>query len=287
VRLGLAARGIALALIVVAPAVAVADPSPEDIDEAKVLVQRAVTSSQAGDHEISAQLYQRAYKLSHEAVLLSNIAAEYELIKKSQWALTYYCEYLRADPNGPNVAFAREHIHAYAVAMNEAAPESVEVVCETTGKPEVPIIEEPVKPPPPPVKPPPVVPVKQPVHQPPPPPEGRRMSPLRIGAIALTGLGAVGFGVGVYYGTKAKSIENDLNNHPVDDPWPPDLRDREAQGKSYNRRAIGFMAAGGAAVAIGVAGFFLLHDHDASSSTAMVTPVITGDSVGVVAAGSF
>lgn len=257
--------------------------SAEDKQEAAALVERADAANAAGDHEMAGQLYQRAYKLDPRPQLLVKVATAYQTMGKSQWALTYYCEYLSTAPAGDDVAAARTNARTLHVELGGDASATDADICrpvtrESTPPPATDTTRAAA----------PVASASRPLPETPDEdPDGTGTSSLRVASLALAGVGAIAFGVGVYYGLQARSIANELTNHPVEEPWPVDLRAREERGESYNRRAIALMAGGGAAVALGVAAYVVLRPSSSPADAVTVAPVLSPDGIGLAAAARF
>jgi len=274
-------RTFALVLLL-APAVALAQPSAKDKQQASDLVKKAIAKSQAGDHQSAIDLYLEAYKLIPQPLLLSNVGSEYQALRKPVEALKYFCKYIEADPMGDNVGYATAQ--ARTLHMELVGDLSVEDkdLCKPIVKP------APASPAPPPE---PVV-----TQQPPTPPPGpvdqgpRTTTPtIRYVGLAVAGLGVVAFGGGVYFGLEARSISDEITNHDMNEPWPANIKDREAEGKRAEQMQIGLMIGGGVALAAGVTMFFLGSPKtEASMSTSVsITPLATTDTLGFAAAGRF
>ncbi len=89
---------------------ALADPRPASAKDQKLaseLVKKAIALAEAGDHAGAIQLYNDAYKLVPNVLLLPSIGAQYQELEQWDDALDYFCRYLKEDPGGVNVAFAR------------------------------------------------------------------------------------------------------------------------------------------------------------------------------------
>ncbi|HEX8107333.1 MAG TPA: hypothetical protein VF516_06360 [Kofleriaceae bacterium] len=89
---------------------ALADPRPASAKDQKLaseLVKKAIALAEAGDHAGAIQLYNDAYKLVPNVLLLPSIGAQYQELGQWDDALEYFCRYLKEDPAGVNVAFAR------------------------------------------------------------------------------------------------------------------------------------------------------------------------------------
>src|SRR5450432_3063531 len=77
-------RATALALVV-STTIAQAQPkqpTQTQMQQAGELVKKAIARSQSGDHALAIELYQQAYNVAPNAVLLSNIGSEYEQAQK-------------------------------------------------------------------------------------------------------------------------------------------------------------------------------------------------------------
>lgn len=273
-------RALALALVLV-PAVASAQ-SAKDKQKASDLVKQAIAKSQAGDHETAVQLYEDAYKIIPSTLLLSNIGSEYQAMKKPVEALKYFCKYIEADPTGSNISFATAQAKTLYIELGGVPNIEDKDVCKPI-----------VKPPAPKVEPDPHV-VDAPPSQPEPTPGAgdaatRKRSTLRLVGIGVGALGAGVFGLGVYYGFKAKGISDDITNHDPNDPWPANIKQLEADGASFEKKQIGFMIGGGLAL-VGGAALFVLGGSKSSGETGAsvtVSPVATPDQLGVAASGRF
>jgi len=82
-------------------------PSDKDRQVASDLVKKAIARSQAGDHAGAIKLYNLAFALVPNSLLLSNIGAEYQQDGMYKDALEYFCKYLQEDPSGTNAPYAR------------------------------------------------------------------------------------------------------------------------------------------------------------------------------------
>lgn len=273
-------RTIAL-VVLLAPTLAVAQPSAKDKEKASDLVKRAIAKSQSGDHETAVELYFEAYKIIPQPLLLSNIGSEYQQMKKPVEALKYFCKYIEADPLGNNITYATAQARTLYIELGGVATIEDKDLCKPIVKP----APDPIPAPPPQVTPPP-----QPEPQPAAPvvPGRTTKTPaLRYVGIAVTVVGAGVFGGGVYFGLEAKKISDEITNHDMNEPWPANIKEREEEGKSAERKQIGFMIGGGVAIAAGVTMVILGAPKSTSERTATIAPLVTGDTVGFAAAGRF
>jgi tetratricopeptide (TPR) repeat protein len=101
---------VLLATTLLAPAArAVADGRPTERERqlASDLVKKAIARSSAGDHAGAIDLYNKAYTLVPNSLLLSNIGAEFQQDGMYREALDYFCKYLQEDPSGTNAPYAK------------------------------------------------------------------------------------------------------------------------------------------------------------------------------------
>jgi serine/threonine-protein kinase len=273
----------ALALLVVAGTAAAqpSTPSPAQKQQASSLVKQAITKSQQGDHATAIELYLQAYALIPQPLLLSNIGSEYQAVPGKQVeALKYFCKYLEADPTGSNASYAT----AQAKTLQQQLGHKIEDkdVCH---------------------------PVTEATPPPPPPPDntgsaaavtgtsdlGSAAPPAHEGGghgmeyagLGIAGAGAIGLGVGIYFGVQAKNISDSITNHKISDPWPANIKQMEADGKSDQTKQIGFMIGGGAVLAAGAIVYFVGRSHADSGEHVSVAPVVTPSSVGFALGGSY
>lgn len=278
-------RAIGLALLL-APAVAVAEPqpTPQAKQAASERVKKAIAKSQAGDHETAVELYLEAYTIIPQPLLLSNIGSEYQQMKKPVEALKYFCKYLEADPTGANVTYAASQARVLYVDLGGVPTVPYEDVCK-------PIVKAPPPAEPPPKPQPASAPGLAPEPAPTPGPVDRGPTTstpaIRYVGIGVAVVGAAALGAGAYYGLEARKISDEITNHDVDDPWPGDIKEREAEGKSAEKKQIGLMIGGGVALAAGVVMFIVGAPKTTNEATISFAPIATPDTVGFAAAGRF
>jgi tetratricopeptide (TPR) repeat protein len=266
------------------PAAALAGPTAKEKAKASELVKQAIAKSQGGDHETAVGLYEEAFKIIPQPLLLSNIGSEYQAMAKPVEALKYFCKYLEADPNGSNGSFVIAQAKTLYIELGGVSTVEDADVCKPIVKP----------PPPPPKQPDPVVDAAKPA-QPggpviaDPPHESAKASPLRWAGIGVGVVGIAVFGTGIYFGTKAADISDQITNHDPTVPWPSNIGELEDDGASYEHKQIGFLIGGSVAVAAGVAMYFLgaPKANAEGSASVSLTPVATPDTLGFAAAGRF
>jgi tetratricopeptide (TPR) repeat protein len=117
------------------PAVASAQ-SAKDKKAASEKVKQAIAKSQAGDHEAAITLYNDAYKIIPQPLLLSNIGAEYQQMGKAVEARDFFCKYLAADPTGSNVGYATAQAKTLYIDLGGIKDVKDEDVCKPLVKPE-------------------------------------------------------------------------------------------------------------------------------------------------------
>jgi tetratricopeptide (TPR) repeat protein len=259
-------------------------PTPAQIQQAGDLVKKAIAKSQAGDHTLAIDLYQQAYTIIPQPLLLSNIGAEYQQAQKPADAVKYFCKYLEVDPSGSNSSFVTTQVNQ----LQRELGNEVEDTDPCKVKP---------KPVPPPV-----------VETPPltgttfgptgssttPAPETHPGRTLEITGAAVAVAGAVSIGLGIHYALAGRSLSQQINAHKMGDPWPTQIdgvpiADWGTTGDRDNRRAYIFSIAGGVAMVGGGALFFIGHDKNTRESTehARLVPIAGRHDAGLALVGSF
>ncbi len=273
-------RSLALALAVTVLAPTVAAAQDKDRQRASELVKQAIAKSQAGDHDEAVELYEDAYKIIPQPLLLSNIGSEYQALEKPVEALKYFCKYLEAEPNGSNAGFVKAQAKTLHIELSGEPDVDEDDVCK-------PIVKAPPEDTPGPgggntSSP-------EPTPDSPEPTTHSKASPVRWVGVGVGVLGAGAFGLGVVYGMKARTISSDISNHDPNVPWPGNIRQLEADGTRYEKKQIAFMIGGGVAIAAGVTLFFIGGPKARTDGGAQVslTPVATTDTLGVAASGRF
>ena len=273
----------ALALLVVAGTAAAqpSTPSPAQKQQASSLVKQAIAKSQQGDHQTAIELYLQAYALIPQPLLLSNIGSEYQAVPGKQVeALKYFCKYLEADPTGSNASYAT----AQAKWLQQQLGHKVDDkdVCH-------PVMEATPPPPPPPDNTGSAAAVTgtTDLGSAAPPAHESGGHGMEYAGLGIAGAGAVGLGVGIYFGVQAKNISDSITNHKITDPWPANIKQMEADGKSDQTKQIAFTIGGGAVLAAGAIVYFIGRSHASSDEHVSVAPVVTPNSVGFALGGSY
>jgi tetratricopeptide (TPR) repeat protein len=252
----LGAAGAVLALTAW-PLVASAQPkpTPAQIQQAGELVKKAIAKSQAGDHELAIELYKQAFDIIPQPILLSNIGSEYEQDKKPVQALKYFCKYLDADPTGSNASYATAKAKALQIDLGNPPPDDASVCKPPAPKP---------------------VPEAPPTA--PGPAAGSTIAPvtfeptggptkdsgddhpgraLEYAGAGIGVVGVVGLALGSVFASKAESLNDQINNHNINTPWPSQIdgvpiKDWDTQGAAWNRDTYIFMIGGAVALGAGI-----------------------------------
>jgi len=258
-------------LLVASPALAQRKaPSEKDKQLAGDLVKRAIARSQAGDHDAAIAIYQQAYATVASSALLSNIGSEYQLVGKPKEALKYFCMYLDKDPVGSNASYATAQAKLLQSEITNRTVDDADL-CLTTPRP------QPKLPLAPPSSTPPVV-----VEPPPPePPPGNPK--LKYTGLAIGAAGLIVTGLGVYYGTQAQKISDEITNHDAKTSWDH-IRERQAEGQHDEDLQVAFLVAGGLLATTGVVLFVLGRsggsaEHSADKAVVRVVPTSNGVAV--------
>lgn len=293
---------LVLASLAVTPALA--QPSAAERDKARELTERAIVLTRKGSYAAAIPLYQRAYELSREAVLLSNIGSAYRELGQRDKALTYFCQYLEKDPAGVVAPFAREQAKRLATDLREPGdnkpppsdpcqaakapppqPPSPEVdetaedtevdetaedteVDEATEEMPAPAAEQLV--------------VKRAAT----PPAGSNASgALTTSGIVLGVVGTAALGGAGYYAWVGKRASDVINDNR--DGWSDSELEEQDRGELANSRAKLLGIAGGAAVATGVALIVWGRAIAPAERRLAIVPALDGRSQGVAILGVF
>ena len=276
----------ALGASLASSSLAVAQPRPTQvqIQAAGDLVKKAIARSQAGDHTLAIELYQQAFTIIPQPILLSNIGAEYQIAQKPGDALTYFCKYLAAEPGGANSQFVIGQVKSLQAQQNVETEEGD--VCKAKPKPAAPL------PPPSPEVP---LTVFGPANGPSTEPASHPGRSLEIAGVAVAVVGGVSIALGVHYALNGRNLSRDIDAHVAGDPWPTTIdgvpiKDWQSQGDAWNRDAYISSIIGGAAVIAGITMFVIGHgrsDSSASTEHARLVPIVTPHQSGFAVVGRF
>ncbi len=256
-----------LALVLPLVTAAHAEPTEKQKKQAGELVKEAIAKSQAGDHSAAIELYEKAYALVPQPLLLSNIGSEYQKSGKPVEAVKNFCKYIADDPNGANVDYATAQVKTLQIELKNDVDDKDP--CKPKPKPPPPLEKQEVAPPPP-----------------PPPPAAAPSHTLEYTGYGVAGAGAIAFGVGIYFGVQAKNISDEITNHPTSQMWPDNIKTLESDGKSDQTKQIVFMIGGGVALAAGAALVWYGRTH-ATSEHVAVAPIVTPTTAGIAIGGGF
>jgi hypothetical protein len=279
-----------------------AEPDEETQRKAGDLVQRGIALQGKQDTAGAVALYEEAYCLIPEPALVYNIGTAYQEAGRAGEAQRYFRLYLKVAPGGELAGDAKAAIKSLggpgakatdvaAITCKPAAPPCPDGAARVDGE----------------------CPAAAPTSC----PAGevvvgdRCMTALADGGggapggttegtvsrggrglfyagVATTGIGAVGLGVGIYFGLKAKDASDAISENMGD--WTPELLAKEQEGKDAERNQIIFTAVGGAALAGGLVMIWLgLRDggDDESAEAARFTPYVSGDRAGFAVTGRY
>jgi tetratricopeptide (TPR) repeat protein len=286
---------VLVSALVAAPVAAEVDAASRA--KARDLTERAIEKVRVGDHEAAIDLYLRAYELSSEAILLSNIGSAYQSLGRRERALRYFCRYLEADPSGKLAGFAREQAQQIstdlgqrtmcekqadkpkppttggastgtgATAGGTSAPPSLQEGAGDLGAGEPDGASNDVT-------------VSMSSRK-----EPGSAAPLRIGGLALVGVGVVGLGVGGYYGYVGKQASDRISDN--DDGWTVEDLEQQEIGKRANTRMTIALISGGAAVVAGTALYFLGRSMRVDEREVALVPQLSSGSTGFAFVGEF
>ncbi len=277
-------RAVLLACVLVSPAAAQpTKPTEAQMTQAKDLVNKAKDKSNAGDHQAAIDFYLAAYNIAPLPLLLSNVATEYEQLKKPVEALKYYCKYLEAEPDGPMASYATSHAKELQSGLHN--PVDDKNVCA----------------------PPRAVP-------PPTPPDGAGSGSSATGSpgagsdatkqqtgttaqedpgagmkkVGLyTGVaGVVVLGAGTFFGVRAYQLSNTITDHTMGTKWENNINTEESDGRRDQTLQIVLMATGGAATVAGAVIYYLGRNKSETEHVA-VHPVVAPGYGGFAAVGHF
>jgi tetratricopeptide (TPR) repeat protein len=291
----LLASSLVVSSVAAEPAKPARPVSDKDKQVANDLVKKAIARSQAGDHSAAIDIYLQAYTIVPNSLLLSNIGAEFEKSGKQEEALHYFCLYLENDPNGTNAVYATSQAKQLQ-AMLGTRHVTDDNMCDPpkkrtarAGKPgrraepddPAPAADDPAD-----DADAPAAEIKHEATPLPRPPEAHGDPTMRNVGIGVALIGAIGIGVGVYAGIKAKDISDQISNQDPTKPWPPGIRALQSSGQNYEYLQIGSLIGGAAALGVGV--YLILRNTAGGESdkdkadrerTVRVTPTTNGVAV--------
>lgn len=220
------------------------------------LMAEGAAKSNAGDHAAAIALYEQAYLYDPDPALLPILATEYRHVGLPNDAISYFCQYLTAQPKGTQAAYAKTQVIAIRNELGQRV--SNDRVCEAPRSIQVDFL------------------TPRPTRE----PSRPNISKREIAGIASATLGAASLAVAVYYGAKAKSISDDITGHDTNETWPENIGDLEERGQRYESRQNMFLLAGGAAIVTGGILYFTGRADRLSSET-IVAPTVSPSGAGI------
>jgi hypothetical protein len=224
-----------------------------DVDKAELLADAAAKSN-AGDHGAAISIYERVYFEDLDPAMLPILATEYRRAGLPLDAMSYFCHYLSTAPKGPQAAYATAQVIQLRNELGQKgsvcdAPKPMRVDFATPRQ------------------------------------KSNKMSKREIAGVATAAFGLVSLGVGVYYGYEARSISNQITNHPAGEVWPDNIGELEARGERYESRQNKFLLVGGAALV--TAGVLYFTGRADRRSETFVAPSVTSSGAGISFARGF
>lgn len=275
---------------------ALADPKPpseKDRQMASDLVKKAIARSQAGDHLAAIEIYNQAYTIISNSLLLSNIGAEFQQAGMPKEALKYFCMYLDKDPSGTNAPYATSQAKILQRQLGNKKVDERDV-CATPkerdrekdhekdrerDREKDDEVEPPVRR---------RIKEEQPPPLPPPKRETVERDPgnpsLMYAGITAGVAGLAAAGIGVYFGIKGKEISDTINGHKTNEPWPDNIHQLMQDGERDNAYQIGFLVASGLLVTTGIVMYVMSRpdgapEHASDKTAIHVTPTANGVAV--------
>ena len=195
----------------------------------------------AGNYREAAAAYLEAYERFPAPAFLYNVAQVYRLAGDREAALVHYRRYLELEPEGEGSADAREFIATLEAAIGSEAGRGAP---EGAAQPEEPAERAD-----------PIDPIERADS-----PTDRRLggSPGRgkkIAGASIGAVGAVGLGVAVAFGLKARSAADELDAY--EGPWGETQDQTYQDGETAERTMLLSAAVGGAALATGAILYYL------------------------------
>lgn len=224
------------------------------------LLAEAAAKSNAGDHAAAIALYEQAYFADLDPSLLPILATEYRRAGLPQDAMDYFCHYLSTSPKGEQAAYSTAQVIAIRAELGQKGR-----VCDA----------------PPPMRVDFVTPrQKKPATK-------RGMSKREMAGIGAAAIGIASLTLGVHYGLEARSISNDISNHPANQVWSDDIQEIEARGERAERLQNRFLIVGGAALVTAGVLYFTGRADRLASEKYVIAPAVTHDGAGISFARGF
>lgn len=276
---------------------AVAQPAPpaNAEEQAKAKFVAGKQSYRLGEYDEAIALWKEAYRLKDNPAFLFNIGQAYREKGDLPKALQFFENYLKEAPaNASNrsdveqrVAELKKLIEDQRASAKRPPNEPVELNPTTTADPVDPVGTAPT-----------TTTTTDPTTTSPPigsetpeePPEGGGGGGgMRIAGLATGGVGLALIGTGVFFGLKAKSAQQDVEDAIANgEVWTEELDQKDADGRSAATTSTLTLGLGAAAVVGGGVLFYLgLRKGQTESSTVSLVPQLGADHAGVTFLGRF
>jgi tetratricopeptide (TPR) repeat protein len=241
------ALAVLLAVSLAAPAWA--KPSHADLKKARAHFKSGQKLHDKGRLDEAIAEYQAAYQLSGLPDMLYNLGQVHRMRGNRRAAIDYYTRYLAADPSGRGAAKARSFLDALTremkaeeLAMRGSISEEWRgVVQGASPEPYIPPLPAPG-----------TAPTSAPDERPLITRDGGRN--LRLAGLATAGGGVLILAGGAYFGLRARSLSNDLDDLMAGDTYDPGVVD---DGRAAQRNAVILLGVGTVAVVTGGVLYFL------------------------------
>lgn len=256
-------------------------PTPAEKQQAGDLVKQAIAKSQDKDHVAAIDLYLKAYAVVPLPTLLSNVGTEYQQATKPVEALKYFCLYLEKDPTGALVTYATSQARVLQIQLGNTPANDSEVCKPASASPGngsgsdagsgSGSGSDSIQPPPP-----------------PPPPTSDPGGSLKLAGMIGGGVGLVTLGLGFYFGVRAKTINDDIEDQGPNEPWPNNIREYMDEGQRYEYMQVAFLVVGGALLVGGTVAYVVGRGKTTEAHQQMViAPTLTPDGGGISFSGRF
>lgn len=276
---------------------AVAQPAPpaNAEEQAKAKFVAGKQSYRLGEYDEAIALWKEAYRLKDNPAFLFNIGQAYREKGDLPKALQFFENYLKEAPaNASNrsdveqrVAELKKLIEDQRASAKRPPNEPVELNPTTTADPVDPVGTAPT-----------TTTTTDPTTTSPPigsetpeePPEGGGGGGgMRIAGLATGGVGLALIGTGVFFGLKAKSAQQDVEDAIANgEVWTEELDQKDADGRSAATTSTLTLGLGAAAVVGGGVLFYLgLRKGQTESSGVSLVPQLGADHAGVTFLGRF
>jgi hypothetical protein len=111
---------------------------------------------------------------------------------------------------------------------------------------------------------------------------------LKIAGYVAGGAGLLAIGAGVFFGSEAQKISDDITNHTdTTIAWRDDIKDYEAKGQRYENMQVAFLISGGVLVLGGTALYLIGRSKKTNTETMALRPTASANTAGVVFSGSW